>query len=219
MPVSESAIQKAVVRHFEGLGFVSETEYTIQFGSKTGRADVVLYKLTVERLSIRLDQIAAIIECKAQGRVDGGTGQLHSYLCATDTRLGVFANSPSPADWKYYENHGRNDIPEISLMKFLSILRNESEKQEDFQRRIQKRTEQRINQAATQLATEKRIQERATSIINQVAKKRVNEGDFRSATERNLKDQITSLKENQKGCLMSSILVLCGLAAILLITL
>ena len=120
--VSEDRIEKAVVDHFENLGFVTKRQHTIQIGSRVGRADVVVYKTTVQGLQVNLVDIAAIIECKAPGKVGHGVPQLHSYLCATDTRLGVFANSLFFHDWKYYENHGGNDIPENkpqSIFKYL----------------------------------------------------------------------------------------------------
>ena len=226
--VSEERIEKAVVRHFEDLGFVTKRQHTIQIGSRVGRPDVVLWKLAVEGLLIRYDSLAAIVECKAAGKVDHGIPQLHSYLCATDTRLGVFANSLSSTSWKYYENYGRNHIPEISREQFLSILRGESEKREEFQRRIQKRTNDLIQQESKKLVTDARIQERVAFIIDEEAKTRVNENDFRSATERNLKiildnskNEIASLKETVKeknGCLTWSILALGVLVAILLLT-
>ena len=200
---SEAAIEKFVERHFEDLGFVTKRQHTIQIGSNTGRADVVIYNKHFALLSDPLDHIAAIVECKAEGKMNDGIGQLKSYLCATDTRLGVFANSLFPEKWKYYENYGRNDIPEISRMKFTSILRNEKEKQEDFQRRIQKRTEQRIEQAATKLATSERIAERRELIINQEANKRIKENDFRSATEWNLKRALNIEKEIAKNGIAS----------------
>ena len=226
--VSEERIEKAVVRHFEDLGFVTKRQHTIQIGSRVGRPDVVLWKLAVEGLLIRYDSLAAIVECKAAGKVDHGIPQLHSYLCATDTRLGVFANSLFPTSWKYYENYGRNHIPEISREQFLSILRSESEKREEFQRRIQKRTNDLIQQESKKLVTDARIQERVAFIIDEEAKTRVNENDFRSATERNLKtildnskNEIASLKETvreKNGCLTWSILALGVLVAILLLT-
>ena len=224
--VSEDRIEKAVVRHFENLGFVTETQHTIQIGSRTGRADVVLYNLKVTGLTIEFNSLAAIVECKAQGKVGHGIPQLHCYLCATDTRLGVFANSLFFPAWKYYENYGRNDIKEISRDQFLNILRGESEKTEDLQRRIQERTNSLIQQAAIKLVTETRIQEKSASIIDQEAKRRVNENDFRSATERNLKtildnskNEIASLKETigeKNGYLICSILAL-SIAIILLL--
>ncbi len=226
--VSEDRIEKAVADHFEDLGFVTKRQHTIQIGSRVGRPDVVLWKLAAEGLLIRYDSLAAIVECKAAGEVGHGIPQLHSYLCATDTRLGVFANSLSPTSWKYYENYGRNHIPEISRDQFLSILRGESEKREDFQRRIQKRTNDLIQQESKKLVTDTRIQEHVALMIHEEAKRRVNENDFRSATERNLKiildnskNEIASLKETVKeknGCLTWSILALVASVIILLIS-
>ena len=116
----------------------------------------------------------------------------------------------------------------ISRNQFLNILRGESEKREDYQRRIQKRTNDLIEQESRKLVTETRIKEHVALIIDQEAKRRVNENDFKSATERNLKtaldnskNEIASLKETvreKNGCLIWSILALGVLVAILLLS-
>ncbi len=216
---SEDTIEKFVASYFKKkLGFSTKRQHTIQVGSKVGRVDVVIYHKSFVLSSDPLDHIAAIVECKAQGKNGNGVDQLRSYLCATDIRLGVFANSLLPTSWKYYENYGRNDIREISREDFLRLLRNEKQNQEDLQRRIQKRTEQRIQQAAEKLTTSERIEERRELIINQEAKRRITENDYKSAAERNLQaalnnanKEIASLKEGVKGkngCLWANILIL-----------
>ena len=204
---SEAAIEKCVERHFEKLGFATKTQYRIQIGSNVGRADVVIYK-PFAFLSEPLDHIAAIVECKARGKVGHGVDQLYSYLSATDTRLGVFANSPSPTNWKYYENYGRNNIAEITREEFERLLRNEKQNQEDFQRRIQARAEQRIDQIAERLVTETPIQKRL-----QEAKKRVKE--YENYGRSNIAEKAQAQKN--KGCLIS-ILVLGGLVTVLLLS-
>ena len=56
----------------------------IQFGSRNGSADVVLGDGN--------GGFAAIAECKGAGYEGHGIEQLKSYLSATDTRFGIFAN-------------------------------------------------------------------------------------------------------------------------------
>ena len=91
-------------------GFLTEKEHKIQFGSRSGFADVVLVD--------RNGSFAAIAECKGAGYVGHGIEQLKSYLSATDTRFGVFANSTEPDSWSFFENLGRNQCPEIDRSKF-----------------------------------------------------------------------------------------------------
>ena len=109
----------------------------------------------------------------------------------------------SPTNWKYYENYGRNRIEKISHKEFISILHNESQEQEDLQRRIQERAERFIDQKAGQLVTNARIQKRRKLIIDQEASKRIKENDFRSATEWNLKRALNIEKEIAKNGIAS----------------
>ena len=90
--------------------FSIEKEYPIQMGSDNRRADVVLINED--------ERIAAIIECKRSGYEGSGPDQLKSYLSATDTPLGVFANETDPADWQFYENRGRNQFKPVDRFQF-----------------------------------------------------------------------------------------------------
>ena len=95
----ETIVVEAVVNYFskpEFQEFFIETEREIQMGSKTRRADIVLRN--------EKGHFIAIVECKQIGVVSYGHEQLKSYLCATDTQFGVFANSIDPIDWEFYEN-------------------------------------------------------------------------------------------------------------------
>ena len=195
---SEDTIEKFVASYFEKLGFSTKRQYTIQIGSKVGIVDVVIYHKSFALSSDPLDHIAAIVECKAQGKNGNGVDQLRSYLCATDTRLGVFANNRIPTSWKYYENYGRNDIQEISRKEFFNILDNEKQNQADIQNRIQARKEQRIEEEATKLATRKHIEARKESIIDQEAKRRITENDYKSAAEWCLKKALNDWKDASK---------------------
>ncbi len=95
---------------FETDQFSVEREHEIQFGSRNGFADVVL-----------IDQngsFAAIAECKVAEYVGHGVEQLKSYLCATDTRFGIFANRRDPEQWEFYENRRRNRFDQINRSEF-----------------------------------------------------------------------------------------------------
>ena len=85
-------------------------ECQIQFGTRNGIADVVLADGN--------GSFAAIAECKGAGYVGHGIEQLKSYLSATDTRFGIFANKADSNQWKFYENRRRNCVPEIDRSEF-----------------------------------------------------------------------------------------------------
>ena len=109
----EAIIVEAVVNYFstpEFSTFFIDTEHKIQMGADSRRADIMLLD--------GAGNFVAIAECKQIGVVNYGHKQLQSYLCATDTRFGVFANSTEPVDWKFYENLGRNQFKEITPNQF-----------------------------------------------------------------------------------------------------
>ena len=114
---SEDMVVEEVIRYFSTPKFQRfsiEREDQIQFGSRIGFADVALLDSKKNR--------AAIVECKGIGYVDHGVEQLKSYLSATATRLGIFANSISPDDWKFYENLGANQFRIITRRQFESAV-------------------------------------------------------------------------------------------------
>lgn len=90
--------------------FSTKKEDRIRFGSRLGFADVVLVGSKGNR--------SAIVECKRPGVEGGGPDQLKSYLCATDTPLGLFANSTEPNNWKFYENLGQNQFGDLTRSEF-----------------------------------------------------------------------------------------------------
>ena len=109
----EAIVVEAAVNYFskpEFREFFIEAEYAIQMGSDNRRPDIVLLD--------RTGNFVAIAECKRVGYMNNGIAQLKSYLCATDTHFGVFANSTDPADWEFYENLGRNQFKEITRNQF-----------------------------------------------------------------------------------------------------
>ena len=91
-------------------GFSPITESQIQFGARNGSADVVL--------GDENGGFAAIAECKGAGYVGHGIEQLKSYLSATDTPFGIFANGIDPDHWKFYENRRRNQFDKIDRSEF-----------------------------------------------------------------------------------------------------
>ena len=102
-PDHEDKVVEIVNIYFSKLGvpsFSPKTQHEIQMGSENRRADVVLIN---ENRSF-----VSIAECKGAGFVGDGREQLYSYLSATDTRFGVFANRADPKDWEFYENRRRN---------------------------------------------------------------------------------------------------------------
>ena len=92
----------------------------IQFGSRNGYPDVVLTDGN--------GSFAAIGECKGGGYVGDGIEQLKSYLSATDTRFGIFANQVDRKQWIFYENRRGHDFPEIGRDEFESGVVGQFEK-------------------------------------------------------------------------------------------
>ena len=113
--LSEPQVTQSVVRHFsrpQFRGFYTRREVRIQMGSYSGRADIVLYTDTIS------PQMVVIVECKGEGIQ--GIDQLHSYLSASATELGIFANTDDPNQWHYVRNLGRNQFEEITRTDFES---------------------------------------------------------------------------------------------------
>lgn len=108
--------------------FSIKREDQIQFGSRFGFADIVLFDNRNKR--------SAIVECKRDGIEGNGIEQLKSYLSATDTPLGIFANSREPNSWKFYKNLGQNRLKEISRIEFERQLFNPIVRVLNFFRRV-----------------------------------------------------------------------------------
>ena len=101
-----SSLRQGVTHH----RFSVKPQYTIQIGSRQGHPDVVLID--------DKGYLAAVVECKKSGHTGHGVEQLKSYLCATDTQFGIFANSTKPESWTFYENLRRNRFEKISRFDF-----------------------------------------------------------------------------------------------------
>ena len=109
----EAVVVEAVVNYFSKPEFRElfiQTEHEIQMGTDIRRPDILLLDSA--------ENFVAIAECKRIGYVNNGIAQLKSYLCATDTSFGIFANSTDPDDWKFYENLRRNRFKEITHNQF-----------------------------------------------------------------------------------------------------
>ena len=84
--------------------FSIKEEYPIQMGADRRKADVVLVDSK--------GNLTAIAECKREGVKGNGIDQLKSYLSASDTTWGMFANSEDDNEWQFYENLGKNEFRE-----------------------------------------------------------------------------------------------------------
>ena len=173
---SEDKVKNTVVNYLKQSfkdGFYTAREKQIQMGSSIGRADVVLLPDFDGDSSI-----VAIVECKGVGRdKDSGIKQLKAYLSATDTRLGIFANSVNKDEWEYMENIGRSVFKPITRTIFEKYVCTESWRQRSLKSRIQKRTEILIERAAKKrfAASEPVINRRTEYYIEFEARKRVTE--------------------------------------------
>ena len=96
-------------------------------GSDRRRADIVF---------LRNRKLVAIAECKRTSRVENGNEQLHSYLCATDTFLGIFANDGDPNKWTFWENHRHNNFLEIDRETFENYIYNHDKAIKDREKKI-----------------------------------------------------------------------------------
>ena len=109
----EVIVVEAVVNYFSKPEFKElfiQTEHEIQMGTSIRRSDILLLDTA--------ENFVAIAECKRIGYVNNGIAQLKSYLCATDTPFGMFANSTDLDDWEFYENLRRNRFKEITHNQF-----------------------------------------------------------------------------------------------------
>ncbi|MDD9974846.1 MAG: type I restriction enzyme HsdR N-terminal domain-containing protein [Candidatus Poribacteria bacterium] len=109
----EVIVVEAVVNYFSKPEFKElfiQTEHEIQMGTSIRRSDILLLDSA--------ENFVVIAECKRIGYVNTGIAQLKSYLCATDTPFGMFANSTDPDDWEFYENLRRNRFKEITHNQF-----------------------------------------------------------------------------------------------------
>lgn len=110
---NEVVVENAVISYFNKTKFKKfsiKLQHEIQMGSYNGRADVVLIDTD--------GALVAIAECKRSGHIGSGVEQLHSYLSASNTRFGIFANSKDLNSWAFYENLGQTLPKMINRSEF-----------------------------------------------------------------------------------------------------
>ena len=120
-PDHEPKVEEAVYGYLSEInihGFSPRKQHGIQFGSRNGIADVVLVKGDDGTLAV-------VAECKGAGYVGHGIEQLKSYLSATDTRFGIFANRYDRSQWKFYENRRHNVFETLTRSQFEKGVRAE----------------------------------------------------------------------------------------------
>ena len=138
---SEDQVKDIVANYFKSLrisspGYSVKREYLIQMGSSPCRADIVF---------LRNGKLVAITECKRTGRIESGHDQLKSYLCATDTFLGIFANHSDPNEWTFWENHRHNNFLEIDHETFENYVYNHDKAIKDRENKTQEEVEREID--------------------------------------------------------------------------
>lgn len=120
-PDREPKVEEAVYGYLSEInihGFLPQQQHKIQFGSRNGISDVVLVKGDDGTLAV-------VAECKGAGYVGHGIEQLKSYLSATDTRFGIFANRYDRSQWKFYENRRHNVFETLTRSQFENGVRAE----------------------------------------------------------------------------------------------
>ena len=111
----EGIVVGAVVRYFNTSRFANfsiQREHLIKFGTNEGRADVGL-------LNSKGNPVA-IAECKSIGYgINNGREQLESYLNASGTKFGLFADDTDPYGWTFLKrNDEESRYDEITRSQF-----------------------------------------------------------------------------------------------------
>ena len=182
-PDHEKRVEEAVETYFSNLkvkGFSPKTQHGIQIGSENRIADVVL---TNENKSF-----VSIAECKGAGFVGDGREQLYSYLSATDTRFGVFANRADPKHWEFYENRRRNRFDQIDRSEFETgvvgrvvtreRLKDEIKALEKVKDDLGGKKSELETEIAQHTQTDHDLQDTHKRLITDIGKKRVQQGEL-----------------------------------------
>ena len=172
----------AVHSYFDGFEideFLVEREHKIQFGSRDGFVDVVLVD--------NKGSFAAIAECKGTNFVGNGIEQLKSYLSATDTRFGIFANRTDPEHWEFYENRRRNRFDQIDRSEFeagvvkgIAIrerLKNEIKALEKAKDALENKESKLETEIARLVQTERDLHDTDKQLISEIGKKHVQQSE------------------------------------------
>lgn len=94
----KKAVKEYFSKSFSNSSFTNRPEQPIDIGTTDGKVDVGLY-------AMETGKYVALSEVK-RGNDDANYGrrQLFAYLCATNTRFGIFANNLKADDWIFYKN-------------------------------------------------------------------------------------------------------------------
>lgn len=200
--LTESEIIEKVATYFKrSFRFPSQLyrikrEYPIKIGSYNCRADLVLYKGSNVFGKLE-DNILVIVECKAEGRSqEEGVAQLKSYLCATDTPMGIFANKSSQSGWSYFRNLGRNRFEVIDRERFRHLVNEFVKGEKEIETHVNKEVKRRIQLEieANLRNSGKTINQRTQKLVEQEAKKRMSENAINQYAYNQLQTKYTNLE-------------------------
>lgn len=163
-------------------------EYVVPIGTYRCRADLALFDPD--------GNVVVIVECKSDRRSArrknvSGREQLKSYLCATDTVMGVFASSQNIEDWEFYRNLGRNTFKEISRSDFEKFISFSTDIEKNRRMRFMERFAARIEKEKAR-AEESFNQHKAE--IDRDVQRRIAE------YERQQQQKLRTLQDEQTGC-------------------
>ena len=126
-------------------------------------------------------EFAAIAECKGSGYVGRGRAQLNSYLSASNTRFGIFANRADPSKWEFYKEQEQNQYQEITCDQFKEEIRNLTDQdlqsarnqiatltsENDQLRRIQQDVQKELEEVQISLRSATRGIDRASTVVSE----------------------------------------------------
>ena len=190
---SEDQVKDIVAHYFESLpiaspGYSVKREYLIQMGSDQRRADIVF---------LRNGKLVAIAECKRTRRIEKGNEQLHSYLCATDTFLGIFANHSDPNKWTFWENHRHNNFLEIDRETFENYVYNHDKAIKDREKKIKLEIEREIDAEIRQRVRKNTDTNAVRQNETDRIKREITENIDKTAIVNSVKSQIAQQAENR----------------------
>lgn len=212
--MSESYVKSAVVRYLTNefinkgqneIRYTVVEEHSIKMGSARKFADVAL---------LAGGKLLVVVECKAEGKQAGeGIKQLHSYLYASPAQLGIFANSVSHGNWKYFQKLPNEDVKFIrSPETFQELVRKSHKDTIELEALIEQQRVEHINDQARNRVSHAAIQDRTDQIIEEEAKRRVTEAGIQNKISENLQKEIANMNstiksqraeiDSQSGCLV-----------------
>ena len=191
--LTEKKVKDIVAHYFESLpiaslGYSVKREYLIQMGSDQRRADIVF---------LRNGKLVAIAECKRTRRIEKGNEQLHSYLCATDTFLGIFANNSDPNKWTFWENHRHNNFLEIDRETFENYVYNHDKAIKDREKKIKLEIEREIDAEIRQRVRKNTDTDAVRQNETDRIKREITENIDKTAIVNSVKSQIAQQAENR----------------------